>query len=97
MEIKKTLKKYGYKETDVAKALGITTSMLSQHLGKDTLTVKRLKQIADYTGIPLEELVAGDALQQMRTSIDEAFASIDEQLRKYEKQRAEVLMKQPKR
>lgn len=97
MEIKSTLKKHGYNLSDVAKALGISTSALSQQIANDTLTIKRLKRIADTTGIPIEVLTAGDAIDEVRTSIDEAFANIEKKIKKYEKQREENLAGNPYR
>lgn len=97
MEIKSTLKKHGYNLSDVAKALGISTSALSQQIANDTLTIKRLKKIADTTGIPMEVLTAGDAIDEVRTSIDEAFACIEKKIKKYEKQREENLADNPYR
>lgn len=97
MEIKSTLKKHGCYIGEVAKALGISTSALSQQIARDTLTIKRLKQIAELTGIPLEVLTAGDAIEEVKTSIDEAFANIEKKIKKYEKQREETLAENPYR
>ena len=60
MEIKKALKRHGYTLTAVAKKFGITRSALSQQINNRTMTIAKLEEIAEVTGIPLRELVASD-------------------------------------
>ena len=60
MEIKKALKRRGYTLTAVAEKLGITQSALSQQINNRTMTIAKLEEVAEVTGIPLRELVVED-------------------------------------
>lgn len=87
MNIKEALKKKGKTLTEIAAALHITPSALSQQIANDTLTIKRLKEIANAADISLCELVSGEDITAIRTEIDAAFARIDARNRQWEKER----------
>ena len=91
MNIKEALKKKGKTISEIAAALKITPSALSQQIANDTLTVKRLKDMAKAADMPLSELVSGDTLATIRTEIDDAFARIDERARQWEGERLAMI------
>ena len=57
MDIKSNIKARGKKLTEVSDMLGITPSALTQQIKADSLTLVKLKKIADFLDISLSELL----------------------------------------
>lgn len=60
INIKKAIKSRGKTITEVANYLGIGQSSLSLQIQADSLTLVKLKKIAEYLNIPLSELVISE-------------------------------------
>lgn len=57
IDIKRAIKSRNRKLAEVAEHLGISQSALSQQMQNQTLTIVKLRKIADFLGISVSELV----------------------------------------
>lgn len=55
MDIKKTIKRFGFTSAQVAEALGITKGALSQIVNRDSVTTKNLESIANVIGCKVKD------------------------------------------
>lgn len=60
MDIKASIKKYGYTLSMVAKEMGITQSALSQQINNGSITFAKVERIASIVGVPLEDFIGGE-------------------------------------
>ena len=60
MQILEVIKQHGYKQTDVANAMGVTRGFLSYSLNHSTPSIPTLRKIADVIGANMCEFFADE-------------------------------------
>lgn len=60
MDIKKTIKRFGFTSVQVAEALGISKGAFSQIVNRDSVTTKNLESIANVIGCQMKDFFTED-------------------------------------
>lgn len=64
MDIKNVIKKHGFKQVDIANALGVTKGALNQAVHNENVSINMLRKIASVIGCSVAEFFEDEVVQK---------------------------------